>query len=124
MEARADAEHLTIAPPRLLRAAALSFVIGGAAVTILVSVLGTIDAISAPVTSLGVRPGDRFPAFALDVETNAASAWSSLLSLAASVATLAVAVERRGTRPWPFWFLGAFLGFMAADDWFSLHEHF
>ncbi|HEX2505004.1 MAG TPA: hypothetical protein VHK22_02245 [Gaiellaceae bacterium] len=122
LDARDATDGGQAAGRRARAAALLVLVLGGALGSVLVALLGTLQALDAPVGTNGVRPTGPLAAFALDVETNAASAWSALLLFAACLLALAVAPTERDRPAWPFWFFGSFLGFMAADEWIGLHE--
>jgi hypothetical protein len=103
---------------------ALRAVVGlGAAAIVLVSVLGAMQVAQTTVDEHGARPVGTFAAFALDTETNPAAAFAALLLLVPAVLGVVLAVMRPAGLPrWALLGIGAFLAFMAIDEWTTIHE--
>lgn len=106
--------------------ALVALALTGALGLAVVSVFGAVQVAQAPLSdATGVRPVGRFAAFALDTETNAASAYAALLAVSAAVLAFALAALRPAGIPrWALLVVAVVLGYLALDEWFEIHERF
>lgn len=94
-----------------------------AAAIVLVSIFGAIQVARAPIDEDGARPVGTFAPFALDTETNPATAFAALLLVIPAILCAVLAAMRPADIPrWALLATGAVLAFMVIDEWAAIHE--